>query len=367
MKRNLSLFAAVVGVLLFGGVACSTTTIQTGGTQHHGERPYNDSSSGDPESRFFSELSEQDEAFAGEAQPIAASGAGCPCESRAPASAVALSSDRDAANSRGAAVTEADSENDGAAANDAGQAGSDSFFSQTTGAAVTPTDNGAVAGVAAVDPARFGDYSQVGLASWYGRDFDGKPTASGEPFNSRKLTAAHRDIPLGSIVLVRNLSNNKEVLVTVNDRGPFVEGRILDVSEYGAELLGYKEQGLTRVGIRVVRVGQGRAGSRGATQAFFGEDREAAPPGPALQADQVRDEMSLARYFSVQVGLFSELKNARSMERFLQSYGQPVHVLRRGDQFVVKLGQFRDRQAAEDLKMRLGAEGFSAFISGPIQ
>ncbi|MBX7058034.1 MAG: septal ring lytic transglycosylase RlpA family protein [Leptospirales bacterium] len=345
--------------------ACSTTTIQTGGAQYAGQS-YADSerSPGDPESRFFNELSDQDAAFAGNPQLAAAD---CNCQQRAPDGAERSLAERPADNtdsSRSAASVE--QHPDTTAANSEVQGGQDSFFSQTTGA--VSGGAGALPAASAGDAPQYGDYSQTGVASWYGRDFDGKPTASGELFDSRKLTAAHRSIPLGSIVLVRNLSNNKEVLVTVNDRGPFVEGRVLDLSEYGAELLGYKEQGLARVGIRVVRVGQGQTRSDGATHAFFGAGQEATPPSAQeLHAAEVRDEMAMARFYSVQVGLFADLRNARNMERFLQSYGQPIQVLRRGEQYVVKVGQFREREQAEQLKGQLGAEGYSAFISGPIQ
>src|SRR5690606_27849342 len=111
-----------------------------------------------------------------------------------------------------------------------------------------------------------GKFGQTGTASWYGRDFDGRKTASGEVFNSRKLTAAHRGLPLGTIILVRNLENDREVILRVNDRGPFVKGRVLDVSEYGAERLGFKERGLTTVGIKIMRPGDVRRRGPGATR-----------------------------------------------------------------------------------------------------
>jgi len=93
---------------------------------------------------------------------------------------------------------------------------------------------------------------QVGTASWYGEQFDGKETASGEPFDMYDLTAAHPTLPLGTRVKVTNLRNRKSVVVVVNDRGPLVEGRIIDLSYGAAQRLGFEEKGLQRVRLDVV-------------------------------------------------------------------------------------------------------------------
>ena len=90
-----------------------------------------------------------------------------------------------------------------------------------------------------------------GLASWYGPGFQGKPTASGEAFNQFALTAAHRDFPLGSLVTVTNLNNGRQVDVEINDRGPHVGGRIIDVSRAAAQKLGMVERGVAPVRIEV--------------------------------------------------------------------------------------------------------------------
>lgn len=93
---------------------------------------------------------------------------------------------------------------------------------------------------------------QVGTASWYGEDFDGKPTASGEPFNMYDLTAAHPSLPLGTLVRVTNLRNRRAVVVRINDRGPIVSGRIIDVSYSAAKVLKFQGQGIQRVRLDVV-------------------------------------------------------------------------------------------------------------------
>jgi rare lipoprotein A (peptidoglycan hydrolase) len=88
---------------------------------------------------------------------------------------------------------------------------------------------------------------QVGTASWYGEQFQGKQTASGEPFDMRDFTAAHPRLPLGTFVKVTNLRNGKAVVVRINDRGPVVDGRIIDLSYNAARALGIKERGLQTV------------------------------------------------------------------------------------------------------------------------
>jgi rare lipoprotein A len=88
---------------------------------------------------------------------------------------------------------------------------------------------------------------QVGIASWYGPQHQGRLTANGEIFDMRKLTAAHPTLPLASKARVTNLENGKSVKVRINDRGPYVGGRIIDLSEKAARRLGMKEQGLARV------------------------------------------------------------------------------------------------------------------------
>jgi rare lipoprotein A (peptidoglycan hydrolase) len=93
---------------------------------------------------------------------------------------------------------------------------------------------------------------QVGLASWYGADFQGKPTASGQIFDEEKLTAAHRTLPLRSRVRVTNLENGRSVEVRINDRGPYVQGRVLDLSTRAAKALGMHKEGLALVRIELL-------------------------------------------------------------------------------------------------------------------
>jgi rare lipoprotein A len=99
-------------------------------------------------------------------------------------------------------------------------------------------------------------YDETGIASWYGEDFHGKQTANGELYNMQALTAAHRTLPLPTIVRVTNLENGRSIRLRVNDRGPYARGRIIDVSKRAADLLGFKQNGTARV--RVQYEGRGK-------------------------------------------------------------------------------------------------------------
>ncbi|MGE0726162.1 MAG: septal ring lytic transglycosylase RlpA family protein [Alphaproteobacteria bacterium] len=97
------------------------------------------------------------------------------------------------------------------------------------------------------------EYVETGIASWYGSDFHGKSTANGESYDMHDMTAAHRTLPLPSMVRVTNLENGRTIALRVNDRGPFARGRIIDVSRRGAQLLGFERQGTAKVRVEIMR------------------------------------------------------------------------------------------------------------------
>jgi rare lipoprotein A len=97
------------------------------------------------------------------------------------------------------------------------------------------------------------DYDATGTASWYGPGFDGKPTSDGEIYDMNRLTAAHKTLPLPSVVQVTNLQNGRALRLRVNDRGPFVDGRIIDLSRRAAQLLGFEGVGTAPVRVRVLK------------------------------------------------------------------------------------------------------------------
>lgn len=113
-------------------------------------------------------------------------------------------------------------------------------------------------------PAQAGGVGTVeeGLASWYGEPYHGRPTASGAGYDMREMTAAHRTLPFGTIARVRNVANGREVSVLINDRGPFVEGRIVDLSWAAAKQLDAIGPGVVPVRLEVERIGDGMTGGR---------------------------------------------------------------------------------------------------------
>ena len=104
-------------------------------------------------------------------------------------------------------------------------------------------------------------YSETGIASWYGDPFHGRRTANGEVYDQDSLTAAHKTLPLGATVRVTNLENGRQLTMRLNDRGPFVNGRIIDVSRRGAQLLDFQRQGVAKVRVDVIAPGQPGGGA----------------------------------------------------------------------------------------------------------
>jgi rare lipoprotein A len=224
-------------------------------------------------------------------------------------------------------------------------------------------------------PAHEPDYDEVGLASWYGPTFHGKASASGETFDEMAMTAAHPTLPIPSLVRVTNLANGRSAVLRLNDRGPFVDDRIIDLSKGAALALDMKEKGLVQV--RVQYVGPApEAGADARLVSYQRSDRSPAPGGsgpatliasrapmPALvpvQAQSVADE----GYF-VQVGAFADLGNAHRRRAELSGAGQvSVRSIMRngGEYFRVMLGPWRSRAEAEAARDRLGAAGEGALI-----
>ena len=96
-----------------------------------------------------------------------------------------------------------------------------------------------------------------GVASWYGADFNGHLTASGEVYDMYEYTAAHKTLPLGTVVKVTNLESGKSTEVRINDRGPYVEGRVIDLSRTAGRAIGIREAGITKVKLEIVRMPKG--------------------------------------------------------------------------------------------------------------
>lgn len=99
----------------------------------------------------------------------------------------------------------------------------------------------------------YGPYYEVGIASWYGPGFDGNYTANGEVYDMNGVSAAHKTLPFGTIVRVVEFDTGNSIVVRINDRGPFIEGRIIDLSKGAASELGIVDKGITKVGLRILR------------------------------------------------------------------------------------------------------------------
>jgi rare lipoprotein A len=106
-------------------------------------------------------------------------------------------------------------------------------------------------------PTENSKYDETGIASWYGKRYHGRRTASGEIFDMNSGTAAHRTLPFGTRVQVTNLENGRSAVLKINDRGPFVRRRIIDVSRRAAQELGFVHQGTARVRVRIVQPAPG--------------------------------------------------------------------------------------------------------------
>lgn len=137
-------------------------------------------------------------------------------------------------------------------------------------------------------------YSATGIASWYGEDFHGRQTANGEIFDMQSIAAAHPTLPLPSYVRVTNLNNNRSLIVRVNDRGPYHQGRVLDVSVRAAKLLGFYDQGTTRVRVDYV----GRAALSGSDDTKLAATlRNGNEPSAAPAVMVASNKPSLNAYF----------------------------------------------------------------------
>ncbi len=182
-------------------------------------------------------------------------------------------------------------------------------------------------------------FVQEGTASWYGDDFHGKKTSNGEIYDMYAQTAAHKTLPMNTYVQVTNLKNNRRITVRVNDRGPFVRGRIIDLSHAGAEKLGMLKSGTAPVRIKALgrRVVDGNKTVRYEPVNFYKGD------------------------FTVQVGAFMEKANAeRLVKNLARKYKNPHWVVfdsPRGRFYRVRVGKCDNLQKAEALRQDLESKG----------
>lgn len=173
---------------------------------------------------------------------------------------------------------------------------------------------------------------QYGIASWYGEEFHGKLTSSGEIYDMYQLTCAHNTLPLGTIVMVTNLENGKSLECKINDRGPFLKGRIIDLSYASAKLLDFLQKGTAFVKVEVV--------------------------GPIIERVQL---------FSCQVGSFIEEINAKNLAENLKNHFENVYITTvttiNEKYHRVRIGQFETREEALTIAKKLSKMGFNVLIT----
>jgi len=189
-------------------------------------------------------------------------------------------------------------------------------------------------------------FRQHGIASWYGKDFHGKKTSNGEIYDMYAMTAAHKTLPLGTYVRVQNLENNRELEVRVNDRGPFVRGRIIDLSYTAAKELGLIGPGTAKV--EIVALGTPAATDGDAGHTF-------------VQQDYYSGD------FTFQVGAFVNRENAERLKRKLDEQYNNAHVTTydRGDKifYRVRVGSFKTLEDAVKNEVILIQSGYpDAFL-----
>ncbi len=204
-------------------------------------------------------------------------------------------------------------------------------------------------------------FYQKGYASWYGREFHGRKTASGERFDMNNFTAAHKTLPFGTILEVKNLKNGKVVRVKVNDRGPYRGNRIIDLSYIAARQLKMVGTGTIPVGINVIKLGKNRT-ARGNQNRYVEpvSDREINNSyDNAGDYSTDSDDSS----FVLQAGAFYSRNNAEKLKaRIEMSVDRPVRIVRDGDFFKVRVEGMRHSFEAQRVKDTLRGDGIASFV-----
>ena len=200
---------------------------------------------------------------------------------------------------------------------------------------------------------------QTGKASFYADKFEGSTTASGEKYKHSKLTAAHKTLPFGTVVRVKNLSTNETVDVVINDRGPYVDGRIIDVSKSAAEKLGFVNKGLAEVEIEVIDAGDGKG------------KIQTGPISNVSVDEKEFYEFEISRLkpkgFAVQIGTYQELVNLmRLSDNLKNSYKKQVtiqvKIINGIKYYSIMLGQFSSRSKADGFLAEVKGKFPDAFI-----
>ncbi|MDR6302160.1 septal ring lytic transglycosylase RlpA family protein [Mesonia maritima] len=205
---------------------------------------------------------------------------------------------------------------------------------------------------------------QTGKASYYSNKFEGRLTASGEKYSHEELTAAHRHLPFGTKIRVTNLANDTSIVVEINDRGPFVSNRIIDLSQSAAKKLDFMADGVTDVVLEVVGSPEDDLTTFNSTEALAENEKTEESTINTEGEKSVKKmhefyEMSVNRvqpdWFGIQIGSFQEVANLiRLADNLKISYQQDITVQVKDVQgvkvYTLIIGKFETRNAAEDFK-----------------
>jgi rare lipoprotein A len=190
-------------------------------------------------------------------------------------------------------------------------------------------------------------FRERGIASWYGKDFHGRKTANGETYNMHGISAAHKTLPLGTYVRVRNLRNDQTIVVRINDRGPFIRGRIIDLSYGAARKIGLVGPGTAPVEIVALGTPKTTPATRTGEPAYV--------PGNYNVGD-----------FTLQVGAFKEQANALALKSTLAKAYDNVHIVlyesNQGTFYRVRVAKFSTLDEARRYAKKLASDGFSDAI-----
>ena len=198
-------------------------------------------------------------------------------------------------------------------------------------------------------------YSEVGIASWYGNDFHNKKTANGEKYDMNTLTAAHRTLPLPSVVKVTNLENGRSLVLRVNDRGPYAKNRIIDISKKGAALLGYQTQGTAKVKVEVLEkesklLKQALLGKELPKNAYtLAQAKEPVVTKKTTYSDSASKTNNKNKQIYVQAGSFSRENLAYDLKNKLSKFGNSKIATAEVNNSVfyrVRLGPYADENVA---------------------
>lgn len=221
-------------------------------------------------------------------------------------------------------------------------------------------------------------YDEVGIASWYGPGFHGKSTANGEVFDQNKITAAHRTLPMPSIVKVTNLENGMVLdKVRINDRGPFARNRIIDLSKKAAEELGFIKNGVAKVRVEILEDESRKYALSEQQNVYVAEAAEITEvskknllPNPEFEEKKIKKknedvlENSILndQELLIQVGAFTDHRNAKSLIEKLSEFKAYINRVFINNRYLyrVRIGPINDLNQANKMKMELFELGYTS-------